>query len=144
MTLMLRKPQNRVAHMRDGFGRMFEEVFNMTPWAEEDFNWAPRADIHETVNEYLVQLDLPGLEKGDIKIKIEDGYLTVSGERKNEVDVEDEKYHRVERFHGEFSRSFRLHKNVERTRIKAGFRNGVLEITIPKADEIKPKEIEID
>jgi HSP20 family protein len=144
MTLMLRKPQNRVAHMRDGFGRMFEEFFNVTPWAEEDFNWAPRADIHETENEYLVQLDLPGLEKSDVKIKLEDGNLTVSGERKNEVDVEDEKYHRVERFHGSFSRSFRLYKNVERTRIKAGFKNGVLEITIPKADEVKPKEIEID
>lgn len=144
MTLMVRKPQNRVAHMRDGFGRMFDEFFNMTPWAEEDFNWAPRADIHETENEYLVQLDLPGLEKKDVKIKLEDGYLTVSGERKSEQNVEDDKYHRVERFHGTFSRSFRLYKNVEQAKIKAAFKNGELEIRIPKAEEVKPKEIEIE
>jgi len=144
MTLMVRKPNNRVANMRDGFGRMFDEFFNMTPWAEEDFNWAPRADIHETENDYLVQLDLPGLDKKDVKIKVEDGYLTVSGERKNEQNVEDEKYHRVERFHGTFSRSFRLYKNVEQAKIKASFKDGVLEIIIPKAEEVKPKEIEIE
>jgi HSP20 family protein len=142
--MLVRKPENRVGRVHDGFGRFFNEFFNMAPWAEEDFQWAPRADIHETENEYLVQLDLPGLDKKDVKIKVEDNYLTVTGERKSEHNVEDNKYHRCERYYGTFNRSFRLYKDVRAEKIKATFKNGVLEIRIPKAEEVKPKEIEIE
>jgi HSP20 family protein len=123
---------------------MFEDFFNMTPWADEDYTWAPRADIHETKDDYLVQLDLPGMDKKDVKIKVEDNFLSISGERKSEQQTGDDKYHRVERFSGTFSRSFRLYKDVDAAKIKAKFNNGVLEIRIPKAEETKPKEIAID
>jgi HSP20 family protein len=130
--------------MNSGLNRMFEDFFNITPWAEEDYSWVPRADIHETKDDYLVQLDLPGMDKKDVKIKVEDNFLVISGERKSENKVDDEKYHRVERFSGSFNRSFRLYKDVDPSKIKAKFENGVLEISIPKAEEVKPKEISIE
>jgi HSP20 family protein len=144
MNLVVRRPNHRLATVNPGLNRMFEDFFNWMPWGEDETTWAPRADIHETQNEYLVQLDLPGMDKKDVKIKVEDDFLVISGERKNEQKVDDEKYHRVERYSGMFSRSFRLYKDVDAGKIKATFKNGVLEITIPKTEETKPKEISIE
>lgn len=144
MNLVVRRPNHRLATVDSGLNRMFEDFFSLTPWGENEATWAPRADIHETQNEYLVQLDLPGLEKQDVKIKVEDDFLVITGERKSEQKVDDDKYHRVERYSGTFSRSFRLYKDVDAGKIKATFTNGVLEITIPKTEETKPKEISIE
>ncbi len=144
MNLVVTKPQNRLGLFTGGFDRIFEDFFRLTPWTDSEQSWAPRADIHETENDYLVQLDLPGLDKKDVKIKVEDNYLVISGERKSEHETNDENYHRLERITGTFSRSFQLHQDVAADKIKANFKNGVLEVRIPKTEEVKPKQIAID
>ena len=105
--------------------------------------WTPRVDLAETDNAYLIQLDVPGVTKEDFNINFQDGTLTVSGERRMEETKEDENYVRVERSRGRFYRSFSLPKVVDAEQIKADYKNGVLKITIPKAEETKPRRIDV-
>ena len=105
--------------------------------------WMPLTDISETKDAYNLKLDIPGVDKKDVKISFANGELQISGERKEEKEEKDSKYHRVERSFGKYYRSFRLPEKIKDNEIKAEFKNGSLNITIPKADEVKPKEIEI-
>lgn len=105
--------------------------------------WVPRVDIAETDNAYLIKAEIPGVNKEDVKITIDDGVLTVSGERKEEKEENNKKLHRVERFYGTFSRSFTLPDNVDETKIDAQFKDGVLTLTVPKTEKAKPKAIEV-
>lgn len=105
--------------------------------------WTPRVDLSETDNAYLIQLDVPGVAREDFNINFQDGMLTVSGERKTEETKEDESYVRVERSRGRFYRSFSLPKTVDAEQIKADYKNGVLTIDIPKAEETKPRRIDV-
>ena len=89
------------------------------------------------------ELDLPGVSKEDVKISFSDGQLNISGERKQEKENKDSKYHRVERTYGKYFRSFTLPKQIKEDKIDAEFKDGQLTITVPKAEEIKPKEIPI-
>lgn len=143
MYLTISKPRSRVELMPRMFDRMFDEFCSMAPCAETEIGWEPRADVHETDDAYKVEFDLPGIDKNDVKVKFEENTLTVSGERKSETKSDENNYHRVERAYGSFCRSVRLPKNVNSQKINASFKNGVLEITLPKAEEVKPKEIEI-
>jgi HSP20 family protein len=143
MYLTVSKPRNRFGLLNGGFDKMFDEIFNMSI-VENETEFIPRADVHETDESYLVQLDLPGIDKNDVKVKFEDNTLIVSGERKQETKTEEKNYHRVERNYGSFTRSVRLPKDVNAQKISASYKNGVLEITLPKVDEVKPKEIEIN
>jgi len=86
---------------------------------------------------------LPGLKKKDIHVSYQDGMLTLEGERKRESKIKEENYHRIERSYGKFSRSFQLPSGVQADKIDAKFRDGILTITVPKAEEAKPKEIEV-
>ena len=105
--------------------------------------WMPLTDIKETNDEYRLMLDIPGVDKKDVKISFSNGELQISGERKEEKEDKNEKYHRVERSFGKYYRSFRLPDKIQQDNIKAEFNNGSLRVTIPKAEEVKPKEIEI-
>lgn len=125
-------------------GHMCDEFLNAAAFADTQVGWEPRADVHETNDAYKVAFDLPGIEKEDVKVTFEENTLTVSGERKSETRSEDSNYHRVERVQGSFCRTLRLPKNVDAQKIAANYKNGVLEITLPKAEEVKPKEIEIN
>ncbi|MBD3410349.1 MAG: Hsp20 family protein [Ignavibacteriales bacterium] len=109
----------------------------------ENAVWAPLTDISENEENYVLNMDLPGVKKDDVKISYANGELSVSGERKFERDENKEKYHRVERAYGKYYRSFTLPKEIKVEEIKADFTDGSLTVTIPKADEAKPKEIEI-
>jgi HSP20 family protein len=109
----------------------------------ENAVWAPLTDIYEDENNYSIKIDLPGVAKDDLKISYENGALAVSGERKSEKETKDAKYHRVERTYGKFYRSFALPQQVNQDKIEAEFSNGQLEITIPKAEEAKPKQLQI-
>jgi HSP20 family protein len=107
-------------------------------------DWTPRVDIVEDENEYLIKADLPAVDKKDVKVTVDDGVLTVSGERKPEKKEEDGKtYHRVERVYGSFTRRFSLPENVDGTKVRAEYKNGELELHLPKAPEAKPKTIEV-
>ena len=106
-------------------------------------DWSPAADISETDKEYLVKAELPGVKRDDVKVNLEDGVLTIEGERKYEKDDKDEKSHRVERFFGTFSRSFSLPDNVDAKSIRAETKDGVLNVHVPKLKVEKPKPIQI-
>jgi HSP20 family protein len=100
-------------------------------------------DIYEDNDNYRLKADLPGIKKEDVKISFSDGKLSISGEREQEQESKETKCHRVERTYGKYYRSFTLPKEIKEDKIKADFKDGQLTVTIPKAEEVKPKEIAI-
>tara|TARA_Y100000589_G_scaffold324236_1_gene360085 strand:+ start:619 stop:1047 length:429 start_codon:yes stop_codon:yes gene_type:complete len=105
--------------------------------------WSPVVDIEETKNDYVIRAELPGLDKDKVKVVVEDGILTLSGERDLERKVEGKTFHHVERSHGSFSRSFTLPEAVDSESVEAKFRDGLLEIHVKKLEELLPKAIEV-
>jgi len=123
-------------------------VFNVPQGekAEEPFlfaDWAPAVDIQETNDEYLVKADLPDVKKEDIKIELVNGVLTIEGERKQEKEEKGKKLHRVERQYGQFLRRFTLPEEIDAAKIAAEFKDGVLNVKLPKSPNSKPKKIDI-
>jgi len=104
-------------------------------------DWMPSVDISETENAFVVKAELPGVDKDAVNVKIENGILTIRGEKKAEI--EDQKNHRIECTYGSFVRSFTLPQTTKSDSIEAEYKNGILNLTIPKSEEIKPKEIEV-
>ena len=105
--------------------------------------WAPALDISERKDAYLVTVELPGVEADDLDITMEDGLLTIQGERHFAHDSSEQQFHRVERRYGAFRRSITLPAQVQADQIEASFENGVLQIVVPKAEEAKPKRIQV-
>jgi HSP20 family protein len=132
-----------------------DEVFNRFPSFfsrlpkytadESKFDWAPSVDISETGEEYLIRAALPAVKKDDVKVMVEDGMLTVSGERRQKEEQKDEKFHKVETYYGNFSRSFALPDAVDEAGIRAESKDGVLTIHVPKTkvETKKPTTIKI-
>jgi HSP20 family protein len=106
-------------------------------------SWKPAVDIREGGEEFFVRLDLPGLDPKDVKVSVFEDTLTVSGERRESTESKDVKWHHVERHHGTFERRFQLGQAVQGDKVSASYKNGVLEIRVPKAEQAKPREIEI-
>lgn len=106
-------------------------------------SWMPRTDISEDEKEYVIRMDIPGMDKSDIKVNIQDGRITVTGERKKESTDEKKDVIRSERSYGSFYRSFSLPDTVLEEKIEASFRDGVLKLVVPKAEEMKPKSIKV-
>ena len=105
--------------------------------------WVPPVDILESKDSYLIRAELPGMKKEDFNLEVRDGTLTLSGERKFEEAANGVEYHRVERVTGKFSRSFYLPQTVKHDSIKASYRDGILEVHVPKAEEAKPRQITV-
>ena len=105
--------------------------------------WSPALDIIEEKDQYVLKADLPGIKKEDIKISLQDDILTVEGERKSETVSEDKQVHRLERSYGRFTRSLNLGAKVDSSKIKANYKDGVLELIVPKFEEVKPKSVDI-
>lgn len=105
--------------------------------------WIPAADIAEESGAYLIELELPEVDRADVKVSLENGVLTISGARRLREAGKDRKYHRVERRHGTFSRSFALPDDTDAERVSAGFKDGVLRVVLPKSEAAKPRSIEI-
>ena len=124
---------------------LFDETFGRSrmPQAASTGVWYPPVDILESKDSYLIRAELPGMKREDFNLEAKDGTLTLSGERKLEEPANGVEYHRVERVAGRFSRSFSLPQTVKHDGIKATYRDGILEVYVPKADEAKPKQIEI-
>lgn len=106
-------------------------------------DWTPAVDISETDEEYLIKFELPEVKKDDIKVSIEDGILTVTGERKVEKEDKKKKFHRVERFYGTFSRSFNLPEDVDDKDIHAAYTDGVLNLSLKKTERPEPKSVDV-
>lgn len=130
--------------LQQRLNRLFEET--LLPMGAEPFStaaWSPSCDIYETENEIVVKAEIPGVKKEDVKLSVQDNVLTLSGERKFEEETKKENYVRVERGYGSFTRSFTLPPSVDAKKISAEFKDGLLEVKLPKLEEAKPKEVEI-
>ena len=105
--------------------------------------WAPAVDITEDDHEYLIKADLPEIKKDDIKVTVENGVLMISGERKREKEEKGRRYHRVERAYGSFVRSFSLPDDADGAKVSAEFKDGILNVHLPKNEQAKPKSVEV-
>ena len=106
-------------------------------------DWAPAVDVQETDGEYVLKADLPEVKKEEVKVEMEDGILTIEGERKQEKEEKGKKFHRIERSYGKFVRRFALPTEVEAGAVRAEFKEGVLVVHLPKAATTRPKSIDV-
>ncbi len=150
MAIVRFSPERELLNVEREFNRLFQSFGNRFGLNQENGNeeyenavWTPLTDISEDPDNFKIKLDLPGINKNDVKIAFSDGQLTISGERRQEKETKDSKYHRVERAYGKYYRSFTLPQQIQHEKIEAEFKDGQLSITIPKAEEAKPKEIEV-
>jgi HSP20 family protein len=109
----------------------------------EEIGWTPSVEMYEKDDKLVVRAELPGMKKEEIDISVLGDTLTIKGERKAESEVKDEDYYRCEMCYGKFSRSVALPAAVEARKVEASYENGILEVTVPKAEEAKPKKVEI-
>jgi len=105
--------------------------------------WAPAVDILEDDKEYLIKVELPEVQKENVKVTVERGTLTISGERKAETEEKDRKFHRIERFYGRFVRSFAIPDDAADGKVNAEFKDGILRVHLGKSDKALPKQIEV-
>lgn len=122
--------------------------FHRSALTAEDENisvpeWAPLVDIIEDDKQYLIKAELPEVQKEDVKVTVESGTLIITGERKAEKEEKGRKFHRIERYHGRFMRSFALPDDVETESVKAEFKDGVLQVHLTKSEKSRPKQIEV-
>ncbi|CAE6774253.1 MAG: Hsp20/alpha crystallin family protein [Nitrospira sp.] len=106
-------------------------------------DWTPTVDISETEAEYAIKAELPEVKREDVKVTVEDGVLTIQGERKQEKEEKGKKYHRIERSYGRFVRTFTLPDTVDESKVKAEYADGILHLHLPKSEKAKPKQIEV-
>ena len=140
-------PLRDFGSLQERINRLFDDTLSRVSEGDEDMAkgaWAPAVDIHEAADGYTVTADLPGVKKEDIDVDLKDGTLTIKGEKKLEEKTPKENYIRIERSYGKFVRSFVLPNNVDPDKIKAAYKDGSLELHIPKKEEAKPKQIKID
>jgi HSP20 family protein len=143
-TLSRFEPFRGAYTLQDQINRLFGDVFERPADESNLTSWAPAVDIFETEHELIVKADLPDIDPKDLDIRVENNILTIRGERKFESKVSQDKYLRVERAYGSFSRSFSLASTVNSEAIKADYQNGVLTLTVPKREEAKPKQIKVN
>ncbi len=105
--------------------------------------WSPTVDISEDAQEWVVKADLPAVKKEDVKVTVEGGVLAISGERKFEKEEKDKKFHRIERSYGSFLRSFTLPDGADSAKVTAEFKDGVLQVRLPKTEKAQPKTVDV-
>jgi HSP20 family protein len=140
MALVRWEPMRELNALQGEMNRLFNSFFDE---GTESRRWAPAVDLLEREDSLVLKADLPGLTDDDVQIELRDNVLTIAGERKAEHEDQQNGYYRVERSFGRFSRSLQLPEGVDADRISAQFTNGVLEVTIPKPEQRKPRRIEI-
>jgi HSP20 family protein len=143
MTLVRWTPVRDVLAVRDEMSRLLEDAFGRAYGSESHSLWHPAVDIQEQPDKYSVRAELPGMRLEDIKITLKDNQLVIRGEKRQEEEKKDSTFHRVERVYGQFERAFTLSHAVQSDKIDAIYRDGVLEVSIPKAEEAKAREIPI-
>ena len=138
-------PFRDLSLLQDRMNRLFDDAGRT--WRPDEAaattTWSPAVDIFETEGEIVVKAELPGMERKDITLNLENNVLTLRGERRFQKETKDENYHRIERSYGNFSRSFSIPAIVDEERIRADYKDGVLKILLPKKDQAKPKQIKI-
>src|SRR5229473_8405128 len=131
--------------LQDRMNRLFDDAGRT--WRTDEpaatTSWSPSVDIFETEGEIVVKAELPGVDRKDITLHLENNVLTLKGERRFEKETKEENYHRIERSYGNFSRSFSIPATVDEEKIRADYKDGVLKIVLPKKEQSKPKQIKI-
>jgi HSP20 family protein len=137
------EPFRDLVSMRDDMDRLFETFFGSSK-SDPDHYWKPAIDIEENNGNLMVKAEIPGMVKDDIKVSVQDDVLTISGERTRENEHKDKTVHRIERCYGQFRRMIRLHAAVDADKVKATYKDGVLNVTLPKPESLKPKNIDVE
>ncbi|PYS02409.1 MAG: molecular chaperone [Acidobacteria bacterium] len=131
--------------LQDRMNRLFEDASRN--WKSDEpastTTWSPAVDIFETESEIVVKAEVPGMERKDITLNLENNVLTLKGERRFLKEAKEENYHRIERSYGGFSRAFSIPATVDEEKIRADYQDGVLKIVLPKKEQLRPKQIKI-
>jgi HSP20 family protein len=136
-------PINRLASLQDELNRLFD--FSVPSRDSGLFSgWSPALDLYDDKENLVVKVELPGMKKEEIEISIHDGVLSVSGERKHETEKTEGQSFRSERYFGKFQRSVSLPTAVDSDKVKAAYKDGVLTVTLPKHEEAKPRQIQVN
>jgi HSP20 family protein len=147
MTLLRWSPSRDVLDIFDEFNKLVQETLRRSDVEESDtlrkISWAPRVNISETDDAYFIDVELPGVDKKDVKITFKDHILTIEGEKKLRKEIKEDQFIKKESLYGSFSRSFNLPDDVDGEKIEADYKDGILTVTLPKTEEKKPKEIEV-
>jgi len=132
--------------LQERMNRVFEDAA-VRGWKNDEpsatTSWSPAVDIYETDSEIMVQAELPGIDRKDIALQLENNVLTLKGDRRFEKETNQENYHRIERSYGGFSRAFTIPTIVDEDKIRADYRDGILKIALPKKEQVKAKQIKI-
>lgn len=138
-------PFRDLATLQERMNRVFQDTLSRAQHEEElsTGSWTPPVDIFETKDTLVLKAELPGLREDQVQLRIENGILSLEGERKFEKETGEENYHRVERSYGRFVRTFSLPTSVDPDKAAATFENGILTVSLPKREETKPKQIRI-
>jgi len=150
MQIVRFEPFRDLLGLQDRMSRLFDESYRATQRSASEQqqeiapSWAPAVDIYEQGTDIVLKAELPGVDPKDVDIRLENNVLSLRGHRQLEGEVKRESYHQVERSYGAFSRSFTLPTVVDQAAIKAEFKDGLLQVTLPKREEAKPKQIQIN
>ncbi len=137
---------NNILGMQKEINQMFDRFFHGGTAEDREFGpsaWMPAVDLVEKGDAFVANVELPGVSKEDVKITLQENVLTIRGEKKEEKESKDSNYHRLERSYGSFQRSFSLPAAVKADAVEAAYRDGILTITLPKAEEVKRRQIEV-
>jgi HSP20 family protein len=146
MNLVKWSPWREMPALQNRFNRLFDDPFFRVGQMDDDAGmglWNPVVDLYEKDDHFMIKAELPGVDKKDIKIDLQDRLLTLSGERTYDNEVKEENYYRRERSYGKFQRAFTLPADVDSDKIKAEFKDGVLQIEVPKPEEKKAKQVTV-
>lgn len=146
MNLVKWDPFRELEDVSNRLNRLFGRALVKTEPASDILplnDWIPTTDISETDTAYLIKAEIPGVNKEDVKVTLQDGMLTIRGERRQEKEEKDKKFHRIERSYGSFMRSFRMPEDADESAVKAEFKDGMLNVTLAKSEKAKPKAIEV-
>lgn len=144
MNLMRLEPFRELEQMSNRLNRIFGMELQPLTASDGVFaDWAPAMDVQETENDYLIKIDLPDVKKEDVKVMVENGILVVEGERRMEKDEKGKKFHRIERSYGKFVRRMAVPTDVDQQKVRADFKDGVLNVHLPKSPLAKPRAVDV-
>ncbi len=145
MSIINWDPFNEIREIQNAVNKLFDEsLFKRKGTKRELGFWEPVVDIVETKDNYKVRAEMPGIPKDDIEISVSGDVLTIKGEKKQEKEEKDSNFYKRERVYGMFQRQLVLPQDIEADKIKANYKDGVLEVTIPKGEAAKPKKIKVE
>ncbi len=147
MALIRWDPFREISALQERMNRLFADVRSQGSLREEEIargSWVPAVDIFETNEAIVLKAELPGITAKDVSVEVKDNTLTLKGEKKFEKEVNEENYYRVERSYGSFQRAFTLPGTISQEKVKAKFKDGILEISLPKVEQARPKQIKVE